>query len=345
MSQLFAELTVVNLQQVGNPLIDEISWVEVQRDTLYIRAGSQMYLADRNGKIIGAIGKKGEGPGEFKHFRDALVNPLGKIEILADNKIITYSPTNVATNEQRIDSLPQYFAKWNNRYFFHFGNNKYQNADALVATDAMATKRTHAWLPIDAHRAKYLNLKASNCFSVVNDTLVVMQPFCDTIYQIDRGMHLSGRYVIDFGDRNLSPVLFAKPYRHVKEFLDAVRAEARYCLLVNGFIENKRVVSFSFEYRTRRYQFYWDKASGRQWLAQGHYEDLGNSGLGFPPDYEHSPVGYDEDGVFFAVEAAEWIAAAESAKGQASPLIKQIGIEKINPQNNPLLIYAKFKSK
>jgi hypothetical protein len=340
-SELFAELQLINLQQPGNALIDEIQWIDAQRDTLYLRVGGGVLVANRLGHGLTPIGKKGEGPGEYKRFLDAYPAPNGRLTLLTLGKLLTYSPGGNLLAERKYPSAPSQLAEWKGKYFFYYANFITQSKHALAAIDKQQLATLDEWLPITQNQAKYLHISGNNCLSVVNDTLVLAQPFCDTVYQMSNYPYLQPRYVIDFGQYAIPGEFFRRPHADIEVFLTAVRREERYCFLKNNFIENGRFLSFSFEYKLNRYQFYLNKATGQQWLAKGHLDDVGNTSLPLSADYENAPRGYDEAGAFFVVEPSELLAAMKTNPN--SPLFKQLGQTTIDPQGNPLLIYAKFK--
>jgi hypothetical protein len=107
---------------------------------------------------------------------------------------------------------------------------------------------------------------------------------------------------------------------------------------------------FSFEYRAKRYQYFFDKHRGQDWLGDGYQADL-LGGLKFPANYYHTPQGYGEHGVFYVLEPSDLITAIDSlktglgagdlAKLEATSLGKLS--RDIKPDGNPLLIYAEFK--
>jgi len=352
-SELFAKVEIINLQKPGNPLIDEIKRVRQINDKLYIEASSELLVAKLDGTITAQISRRGAGPGEYQNFRDVYVDGKGNIEILSNKKIITVDEQNNLVKDERNEFVANAFTKWGDKYFLYYGNNVYQSPFALVAVNSTDKATLKSWLPGSPKLSKFLYVTTNNNFLVVNDTLVFMQSFCDTVYQITKELELQPRFVLNFGERGLTKEIMGKPYKDVRDFLESLRREEKYCFFYNHYIETATMLFFSFEYRAKRYQYFFNKLSGLAWLGNGYRADLGLGGLELPVNYayHHNPQGYGEHGIFYVMEPSNLISAIDSlttglgagdlAKFKATSLGKLSG--ELKPDGNPLLIYAEFK--
>ncbi|EOZ93491.1 hypothetical protein A33Q_3750 [Indibacter alkaliphilus LW1] len=96
----------IQLETRPDAFISRIKEVLLHDDKLYIWYLFQKILVfDLEGKFLGALGKQGEGPGEYRSVSAMAIDDIsGEIYLFAGKKIMRYSPEHELIEEKRIDS-------------------------------------------------------------------------------------------------------------------------------------------------------------------------------------------------------------------------------------------------
>jgi hypothetical protein len=108
----------VQLETNEDVLLGHIKNVALRQGNLYVEDGYGIYVFDTEGALIQKVGKKGEGPGEFKYvtFMD-IDEQTGNIYVSGYSKLIVYNKDGEFVEERKLGFLKQFLKVLDGRLF------------------------------------------------------------------------------------------------------------------------------------------------------------------------------------------------------------------------------------
>jgi len=106
LNDIAESIQLIQLETRPDAFISRINEVYLHQNKLYVWYYFQKILVfNLDGKFLGALGKQGDGPGEYRSVSAmAIDGSSGEIFLFAYNKFMRYSPEHELLEEKRIDS-------------------------------------------------------------------------------------------------------------------------------------------------------------------------------------------------------------------------------------------------
>lgn len=188
---------VINLETNHENLISRVSDVHLFGSSIYVVDGSgKIFAFDKSGKHLGQIGRKGDGPGEYRYLQ-AITHeiPSGNLTLASPGKLIVFSANHELLNEKKIhknfDNLEWidgslYFVSqiydkevpggFSNESILYKLNDEFEITDSLILRQTYLQKRSastlgyrHYWSGYDSRRFLYIPIPTNEPF--LRDTL------------------------------------------------------------------------------------------------------------------------------------------------------------------------------
>ena len=161
----FAEAKLVPLPTSDEMLINgKFNRIKTSSKSICISDGDAIYRFSRSGEYLGKIAQKGQGPKQYLHINDFILDKDENVWVASDHKksLLLYSWDNTVIKEIKIESthvprLHRIGEKLIITNAYPLPNNKH----ALQIIDLNTGRTTNKFLPIDEYKANYLTQMVS----------------------------------------------------------------------------------------------------------------------------------------------------------------------------------------
>lgn len=229
---------------------------------IYDRALQKILLFDTDGKFLGKLDRKGQGPNEYPDLRDFQITSDTLIAILTYDKVMYYDFNFQLVdiykigikNDQNYYLNPTQFYQINDTYYLWNGTigiDNHKERMPFLMYSGSNGKIQKGYFPLVHRLIDYFRYSAFN-----NRVLIPPTIGNDTIYSIGNDK-LDIAFKVDFGKRSL-PNGYIKTYEDMQKL-----SNSDYCSNISNIIETKEYLYFEFTLRNIRMQGLFSKASGK----------------------------------------------------------------------------------
>jgi hypothetical protein len=331
----------IKLETNDNCLIGRISKVVFTEEAIFVldnHIARSLFMFDRNGKFISTIGKIGEGPGEFSHPTDFIIDNTNEKILILDMgvRILEYDikgnylKTSKLTDNGYSATL---FEKTNSGFAFISGGKN----DNLILSDIKFNQES-SYFPF---RNRNLNkILISPLQNIENNLTIYRQFLNDTIYKIEEGkplphifLNFNNNYSTDLFSLNITKNKFSK-----------ILKNGNSCI-IKLFLENTESVFFAFGGSNNFYIGYYSKITN-----QLNFSSMNNYVNDISFDKKSSyVVGTTEDKFIFYVHPNNLLEGVEKNKetySETDQFKKALSASQdLTKKSNPILLVARLKTK
>lgn len=340
----FAEVKLVPLPTSDEVLINgKFNRIKTSDKSICISDGDAIYRFSRSGEYLGKIAQKGQGPTQYLHINDFILDNDENVWIASDHKkkLLLYSWDNTVIKEFKIESthVPRIHRIGDKLIItnaYPLPNNKH----ALQIIDLNTGKTTNKFLPIDEYKANYL--RASIHFTPgENDTVCYVNiTHNDTIYRVTPYTCQAHR-IFDWDGKNIPIEYYHQNFRNLSEFYKGLPFRSIY--------------GIHFQLQSENYQWvgYMDQRNRSAVIPSGTGEHIVMNEIrvdelkGFPIGFW---VNFSEENKFvtglneiiFMLQPMDILDYIEEHAPEATKEIKQ-KIQYISDDQNPVLLVMNLK--
>ena len=350
MSDLIESVEYIPLETTDKCLIGD--GVRYDFNDEYIIAGDlhgeAVYLFNRKGKFIRAIGGKGPGPQEFTYIGKLWINNEDQNIMVSCGKILHFNykgdylyATSFPVDDRECDRYfhgnflrvaESYLLRDSSYYVFNLFDTKgrfVKEAIRSVPIPLIADKQWRIALRVIPIERSY----------EYDNAIHVRETMNDTIYRIDGLNNFIPKYVFNLGKYRLTP--------EIQGNLPRFRELASNCVVPQYIAETTNHILIRYKYQDTNCYCYFDKAEGKTYAF--------NSKNGFPNDYDG---GLD---FFFMLNDCQknqylsrYIHADEFTDPEKRTKLEPHGpqsavqafeklVKKVDPDDNPIIMIVKLK--
>ena len=276
LSDQFELVGTIALEMDPEALLGNVQLVQSDGGHFYVLTEGKtngIYKFDLNGKFIGQIGRKGNGPGEFGYIQNFFLRD-DKIVILDSElrKTMVYKKAggyikNYKEKLFALDVVP--YA--NNGQIYYCGNSFNGNLKKKLIHVGSDGEVVHTAQKVSVKQADFLNIVPQKAFTRYGSYL---EPFGKVVYTLTEEIPVPA-FAIDFGDYSVPKEDLYKPYDNIAVFLAEMRKK-NYAMLFSEFFETSTHLSFSFEHGStgRRHHLFLNKSDSSYHIFETYEEDL-----------------------------------------------------------------------
>ena len=284
MSDLIESVEYIPLETTDECLIGD--GVRYDFNDEYIIAGDlhgeAVYLFNRKGKFIRAIGGKGPGPQEFTYIGKLWINSEDQNIMVSCGKILHFNykgdylyTTSFPMDDRECDRYfhgnflrvaESYLLRDSSYYVFNLFDTKGRLVKEAIRSVPIPLIADKAW------RIALRIIPIARSYEYDN-AIHVRETMNDTIYRIDglnNFINFIPEYVFNLGKYRLTP--------EIQGNLPRFRELAPNCVVPQVIIETSRYLLIQYNYQDWYHYCYFDKAQGKTYAF--------NSKNGFPNDYD-----------------------------------------------------------
>jgi hypothetical protein len=249
-SDVFSSVGYVPLSTSDDVLIGNITKI-IHKDTiLYITDGNALYKFNEEGRFLGEIRKKGQGPDEYLGIADFETNTHETVWILSRNKLYQYTWNNELKKKIDLNTRASniHFISPDELYVYAGNERDENNQHQLKRIDLQTNTITNTYLEIDKKKARYLHVHSPIHFSkeAGNEGVYFFNSFDDTIYKLSNDTILSA-FHINIIDKNIPASFFDNEYSDISAFFQSL-FKGNYAYGTNLFVEYENQYLFSYVY-------------------------------------------------------------------------------------------------
>ena len=350
MSDLIESVEYIPLETTDECLIGD--GVRYDFNDEYIIAGDlhgeAVYLFNRKGKFIRAIGGKGPGPQEFTYIGKLWINSEDQNIMVSCGKILHFNykgdylyTTSFPMDDRECDRYfhgnflrvaESYLLRDSSYYVFNLFDTKGRLVKEAIRSVPIPLIADKAW------RIALRIIPIARSYEYDN-AIHVRETMNDTIYRIDGLNNFIPKYVFNLGKYRLTP--------EIQGNLPRFRELAPNCVVPQYVAETTDYVLIYYNYQDQYHYCYFDKAEGKTYAF--------NSKNGFPNDYDG---GLD---FFFIMDKGQknqylssYIQADEFTDPEKRTKLEPHGpqsavrafeklVKKVDPDDNPVIMIVKLK--
>ena len=243
----FAEAKLVPLPTSDDLLIGgKFNRIKASDKSICISDGDAIFRFSRSGEFLGKIAQKGQGPNQYLHINDFILDKDENVWVASDHKksLLLYSWDNAVLKEIKIESthVPRIHRIGDKLIItnaYPLPNNKH----ALQVIDLNTGETTNKFLPIDEYKANYL--RTSIHFTPgENDTVCYFNTtHNDTIYRVTPHTFQAHR-TFDWDGRNIPIEYYHQDFRNLSEFYKSLPSGSIYGIHFQLHSENYQWVGY-----------------------------------------------------------------------------------------------------
>lgn len=261
-TSLIDHYELVFLETTDSSIIGEVSKVIRNNGLIFVldsRKANSLFLFDMKGKFLRTIGRRGNGPGEYREATDFEYDPTKGFVYLYDqfkSQINTFDTSGTFLGNRKLPFRCINFVKVGDEYVYQnlLSNdhiNQVQNSSLSVGTANKSI--TKVGLPM----LKYNFL--SDRISKINDSTARYSiPYNDTIYHYEKG-GLTAKYTLLFPESTKLPKDFKKRTGPDYERFRNLFPKKRYTYYESGCWESSNYLIINISYNTFNYTLYYNK--------------------------------------------------------------------------------------
>jgi hypothetical protein len=331
-NELIDTFKIVKLETTSESIFGDITKLEILNDTIIIfDSDNQLVLTyDLNGKFLGKIGNRGNGPNEFLNIRSIAIDRIkSKVLLLDDSKLKVFhfkSDGRFAFSEDAV-VYPHDFALENNQLIY-FQEKNPTFFDKKITYDLLVTKSgqiLNKYFPFSQNIS--FRFPLNRVFYEVNDTVCFIDKWNSKVYSIVNGK-IMPRFCIDFMGYNI-PL----EYTEDEKVFDLYRK--KYSYLYDYVIENNSYVYFSYFKLGEVRRVLYNKKDKSYHTFSSNYDKLDLFSSTFAPIYSYNDFFVSVIPPFLMIEA-------EKNNFLNNSRIK-IETSKMDLSDNLILMLYKFK--
>ena len=349
MSDLIESVEYIPLETTDECLIGD--GVRYDFNDEYIIAGDlhgeAVYLFNRKGKFIRAIGGKGPGPQEFTYIGKLWINSEDQNIMVSCGKILHFNykgdylyTTSFPMDDRECDRYfhgnflrvaESYLLRDSSYYVFNLFDTKgrfVKEAIRSVPIPLIADKKWRIALRVIPIERSY----------EYDNAIHVRETMNDTIYRIDGLNNFIPEYVFNLGKYRLTP--------EIQGNLPRFRELAPNCVVPQVIIETSRYLLIQYNYQDWYHYCYFDKAQGKTYAfnSKNGFPNDYDGGLDFPFDFRCQKNQY----VSCYVHADEFTDPEKRTKQEPHGPQSAIRafeklVKKVDPDDNPIIMIVKLK--
>jgi len=242
-NELIDTFKIVKLETTSESLFGDVTKLEILNDTIIIfDSDNQLILTyDLNGKFLGKIGHKGNGPNEFLNIRSIAIDRIKcEVLLLDDRKLKVFhfkSDGRFAFSEDAV-VYPHDFALENNQLIYYQDKSP-TFFDKKIMYDLLVTKSgkiLNKYFPFSQNLS--FRYPLNRVFYEVNDTVCFIDKWNSKVYSIVNGK-IMPRFCIDFMGNNI-------PLEYTKDEKQFDLNSKKYSFLFDYVLENNSYVYFRY---------------------------------------------------------------------------------------------------
>lgn len=258
-------MDVIPLETRDDVLLDQNYKLYPTSDYYVAQDKKQIVIFDRSGRIINTIRPVGRGPGEVVSLINIWADDRSiKILDAFSSRIIEYDYRGNPLNTVTLDFQPTGFCPFNETYLFEFQNGQI-GVDVLAVGDRQGNILKRGIELVGAN-IQY----GTERFQLRERHALYLPAHSNTVYRIDDSNEITRAYTFDFGNHWAGPNI-------VNRFKNPVDAFDLWNYLKEndmiGFLkfkETDEVILLNFERGDGVYNWFYEKASGDQYLIRIH---------------------------------------------------------------------------
>lgn len=310
-SDLYESVDFVPITSGNQALIHEIEKVREIGDTLVIMTEQGLWLINIEGEVLNKIENIGQGPGEYGVISDLLIDVENNtVEILDGDqgKIITYGFNGEFLDEWNNTAfhMAKSFGKISDDIYTLYGGVSFEMniGHRLLYVSKKQNKVTKKYFPVGKEARFAVFLDRDNFWRLGKD-LHFSFTFQDTIYRLrEEGPE---PYVgFDYGEYSLPRDIMEKDFSNVMEFIEYCRQTPAAYQAAN-FFETDKLLFFTFEHQSHRFQGYYDKKSANLKIVSGLTTSDGDEVADELYYFLKYPRGVGENALYFEIEPYDLI--------------------------------------
>jgi hypothetical protein len=307
LASLISSIEKIQLETNENALLGLIKDVILYNNKFYINDGNQILVFDKNGNFLFKLGKKGDGPGEYKFINSMTIDFKSNLIYISSNKkLIVFSSDHKLSNE-KIFNMPL--------SYINFANNK-----LLIISDEIVGNFEHGFISNTI-------LYELGGGLLINDTSIIRSVIIDE----NRTADFKFKFLVSnnqFGNFFYKPVLNQKsvfpdtlyqingvrltPYKKILfEKTQEINSNGRISPLMLNIVNSTSYLICEYIHDYERMLFLYDKTKSKEYnLKEGIIDDEGDPVILRPLD-----LGND---VFYYIKSSEY---SDSANEEMNPII------------------------
>ncbi len=203
LEELDVTIEPIRLETNEDCLLNKITQM-LDEDYLWIVADRQIYKFDQQGKFVGKVGRKGQGPTEYVAPERIQLDSQNKIVYVMDyfgRKVMAYD---YEGNFLRSQPLPEDYSL--NRLLFDKGQLYYSSFNNSVMPDLLATDLMTGKTDTISYRERVMGsegFEGETFFNKIGDKTYLYHYFNDTVYSVEN-KQLVPAYIFDLGENLLT---------------------------------------------------------------------------------------------------------------------------------------------
>ena len=299
---------------------------------------NNLYIFNRNGKLLNKISNIGNGPGEYVRIDDVLIDNVLKYIVVLDGiqkKMITYSMTGKYINEFtfQTEHAPMHFGQINED-LYAFDYQRHSNDSLwkynLVVSSLETGSEKQKYLPYEVSLG--VSFSPQTTLFKLEDTLVYIPQYSSIVYNIlnDR---IDVRYSFDFEDKWITDDFEKIKWNNAVDFMNAL--ESSNFVYYFNLLETKSHIYGRFNYKDKLCYLIINKQAQISKLFYDKKSDY---------RFSISPIAVDGNEFVVPLEAYQIrdFVEEETVKNK----LKNNGISdylQVSEDSNPILVFITFK--
>lgn len=230
---------------------------------------SNLFVFDSNGEYIRKIGKRGNGPGEYKSANDFIINSQTKeITILGINNIalFVYSLESEFIKKIQFDDFyPKKIELLNDSYVLYTSYSSNINQD-LIYTNLKGKEIGYGFkYPEDIDQ---ISFDFSGGITKSYDNLLYTGSSSSDIYEIDNNYNSRLKYRIDLGENSWQSSSKFELHKFDREL-----RRMNISFLLDNYIENNDILFFSFMDKSKEKQGFYNISNNKVYTTDSFSKD------------------------------------------------------------------------
>lgn len=299
---------------------------------------NNLYIFNRNGKLLNKISNIGNGPGEYVRIDDVLIDNVLKYIVVLDGiqkKMITYSMTGKYINEFtfQTEHAPMHFGQINED-LYAFDYQRHSNDSLwkynLVVSSLETGSEKQKYLPYEVSLG--VSFSPQTTLFKLEDTLVYIPQYSSIVYNIlnDR---IDVRYSFDFEDKWITDDFEKIKWNNAVDFMNAL--ESSNFVYYFNLLETKSHIYGRLNYKDKLCYLIINKQAQISKLFYDKKSDY---------RFSISPIAVDGNEFVVPLEAYQIrdFVEEETVKNK----LKNNGISdylQVSEDSNPILVFITFK--
>ncbi len=249
----------------GTPLGNILS-LKLYRDTILVWTKDLLTVYNRAGVWLHTIGRAGSAPGEYLGINGFFIKD-GQIFIndYQGRKIVSYTMDGEFAGEQSLSDSTFWV---NNIEPFESGNlyvtrDTYRGEESqMPVINVLDSNLKRVASSAKRERSGYT---LPETLFPYKDMVLYWEMLCDTIFSIDERANIESRYIADFGEYTLPPVIEGSTDLFLRfQYLNIPYNIERYATMISNIRESDRYLLFSYLYgHSKQFIARYDKRSKR----------------------------------------------------------------------------------